>query len=92
MVVNVPKILCHPDGSIFCNWHRDADVCASYFSDRDEPPAPESLGIEHGSVTEPRDLKWFPVTQIVRVPAEVAGDTTVSLISGPYYDDTGETV
>jgi hypothetical protein len=88
--VNVPKILCHPDGAVFCNWHPgDAEVCAVYLSDEDTPPTPESLKIVESfpGIIDHSTLVWKPVTYAVQVgePGEVA-------VGGPYDAETGEIV
>lgn len=88
--VNVPKILCHSDGSIFCNWHPGkAEVYAVYLCDQDTPPAPESLKINTGPLTftAMASLVWRPVIQTVQVgaPGEVE-------VTGPYDPETGEGV
>lgn len=88
--VNVPKVLCHSDGAIFCNWHPgEAEVYAVYMTDLDTPPAPESLKINVGpvSIADVRMLRWKPVIQVVQTgePGEVE-------VTGPYDSETGEGV
>lgn len=88
--VNVPKILCHSDGAVFCNWHPGkAEVYAVYLCDLDTPPAPESLKINTApsAFTDVASLVWRPVIQVVQTGEP--GDVDVT---GPYVAETGESV
>lgn len=87
MARRVPKVLVHKeDGALFCNWSPEpgVDAYAVYFTDEDQPMAPEALHITC-SVADLTDLEWREVKLYTVTPVE-----TREL--GPYDDETGESL
>jgi hypothetical protein len=79
--VDISKVLCHADGSLFCNYHPDARdngyVHAIYLCNEAVAPDPATLGIVTSSVTDVSTLVWFEIEAYVRpiprAPEQVAG-------------------
>ena len=63
-------VLCHEDGTLFCNWHPKAfqdnehDAYAVYIAYAETPPALEDLDIIVNS-TSVSNLCWRPVSRKV---------------------------
>jgi len=87
MATRVPKILCHPDGTIYAEYPFELLTAdAHYTSCEDVPPTAVELGIKTAGMSDPEDLIWRPV--IVAVAGEPEYEDQVF----PYDDETGEAV
>lgn len=66
--IRTTKVLCHPDGSLFCNWSPDRKAYAVYMTDEAVLPDPTDLDIvlNPNSVTDIYALVWFEIDAAVR--------------------------
>jgi hypothetical protein len=82
------KVLCHGDGALFCNYHRDHDCTkythVIYLTDADVPPDPSTLDIDPSGATDVSSLRWFCIeAYITPIP-------TREQVLGAYdYDGSG---
>lgn len=80
MARRVPKILCHPDGAVFCDWISGQNVQRVYITDEAEPVSPSELGVTSYDIDR---LVWLPATIAVAPPAPPAYVTQIE----PYEDE-----